>query len=172
MKLYRRKHRGSNARWDVRPIVGDTRRAKRVLLAIDGSSDSQSVVTQMSHRPWPDQSEVRLITVLAPIEGNALVGSSQVVLEELVKLQHDEAVRRLEAAAAIFNRNSPGLRVTLVVRTGVPTNVILDEAQRWDADLVVVGSHGKGALLRLLLGSVSSTVAMEATCPVEIVNPS
>lgn len=169
MKLHAKRQRTMNARGDVRPIVSEKNLATKVLLAIDGSADSQAVVTQINRRPWPDQSEIRLITVLPPIEANALVGSSQAVLDELIKAQRAEAVRKLDTAVEVFNQNSPGLLVTHVVRTGFPKDVILDEAQRWGADLVVVGSHGKSALLRLLLGSVSSAIATDAPCSVEIV---
>jgi nucleotide-binding universal stress UspA family protein len=48
-----------------------------------------------------------------------------------------------------------------------PAEALLDEAQ--DADLVVVGSHGRGALRASLLGSVSRTVTQHATCPVAII---
>jgi nucleotide-binding universal stress UspA family protein len=47
--------------------------------------------------------------------------------------------------------------------------VILDEAERWDADLIVLGSHGYNGWQRFLLGSVSHAVATHAHCSVEIV---
>jgi nucleotide-binding universal stress UspA family protein len=47
--------------------------------------------------------------------------------------------------------------------------VILDCATKWKADLIVVGSHGKNGIQRLLLGSVSEYVATHAKCSVEIV---
>ena len=75
----------------------------------------------------------------------------------------------LNDAAAVFKRNAPGLIVTPVFREGHPKDTILDEAERWGADLIVVGSHGYGAIKRLFLGSVSLAVATNAACSVEIV---
>jgi nucleotide-binding universal stress UspA family protein len=61
------------------------------------------------------------------------------------------------------------LRVTAKVLSGSPKSVILDEAEAFGADLIIVGSHGLGVIERLLLGSVSQTVALHAKCSVEIV---
>ncbi|PKN59600.1 MAG: universal stress protein, partial [Deltaproteobacteria bacterium HGW-Deltaproteobacteria-11] len=59
--------------------------------------------------------------------------------------------------------------VTPVILEGQPKEVILDEAENWGADLIIVGSRGHGAVRRFLLGSVSFAVALNAPCSVEIV---
>ena len=59
--------------------------------------------------------------------------------------------------------------ITTETVEGSPKRVILDEAERWDAELIVVGSHGRRGLQRFLLGSVSQAVALHAPCSVEIV---
>ena len=56
-----------------------------------------------------------------------------------------------------------------MVCVGFPKQIILDEAEGWGADLIVVGSHGRGLMGRFLLGSVSQAVALNARCSVEIV---
>ena len=55
------------------------------------------------------------------------------------------------------------------ILAGSARAVILDEAERWKADLIVVGSHGYGAWQRFLLGSVSQAVVSHAKCSVEVV---
>jgi nucleotide-binding universal stress UspA family protein len=59
------------------------------------------------------------------------------------------------------------LTVSTVILEGQPADVLVAEARRWNADLLVVGSHG--AVKRLALGSVSTRVAAHAHCSVEIV---
>ena len=61
------------------------------------------------------------------------------------------------------------LTVTTVVIEGSPKSVILEEADAFGADLIIVGSHGYGMIERFLLGSVSHAVALHAKCSVEIV---
>lgn len=63
----------------------------------------------------------------------------------------------------------PGLTVTSEVLVGSPKQLIVDEAERWQADLVVLGTHGHGAPGRFLLGSVAHSVVLHAPCSVEVV---
>jgi nucleotide-binding universal stress UspA family protein len=64
------------------------------------------------------------------------------------------------------------LNATEAVLAGNPKEVILEEAEKWNADLIVVGSHGRRGFKRFLLGSVSEAVAMNAHCSVVVVrNP-
>jgi nucleotide-binding universal stress UspA family protein len=72
------------------------------------------------------------------------------------------ALRRLQEGGATA-------MVTSEVIRGLPKEVILQEAERWGADLIVLGSHGYRGLRRLWLGSVSQAVAANARCSVLIV---
>jgi nucleotide-binding universal stress UspA family protein len=55
------------------------------------------------------------------------------------------------------------------IAPGSPRTVILDEAEKWHADLIVVGSHGYRAWERFLMGSVSQAVVSHAKCSVEVI---
>jgi nucleotide-binding universal stress UspA family protein len=87
-------------------------------------------------------------------------------LEKAEEEARQQAIAITEKAVA---RLGPVVKVHSEVLNGPPTHAILDEAQRWDADLIVMGSHGRRGLTRLLLGSVSQAVASQAPCSVEIV---
>lgn len=80
-----------------------------------------------------------------------------------------DQVRDLREAAAqhlVKRGRRAGVAVTFLVWDGDPAESIVAAAQAERADLILVGSHGRGPLGRLLLGSVSDYVVRNALCPV------
>lgn len=76
---------------------------------------------------------------------------------------------RDEAEQLVKDAQDDGIAATYVLASGDPSNVICQQATR--ADLVVMTSHGRVGLDRLLLGSVAETVMRQAPCPVLVVRP-
>lgn len=143
----------------------------RILLAIDGFPASLEAVDEVCRRPWPAGSEVRLITVRSPVESLLLKEASHLPMLHDQIFEHPtwRDVQFMYDAAAAIERLAPELTVTPVLLEGRAKDVILDEAEQWDADLIMVGSHGSGILKHIFLGSVSLAVAVNAKCSVEIV---
>jgi len=73
----------------------------------------------------------------------------------------------LDAAARVLRL--AGFKVHIKVWEGEPIAVIVESAREWDADLIVLGSHGRTMLHRLLCGSMADSVAHHAPCSVELV---
>jgi nucleotide-binding universal stress UspA family protein len=87
---------------------------------------------------------------------------------ENAERQHTQSI--VERAAARFSEcGVPSLPVSSTVVVDSPPDAIIEEAGRWDADLILVGSHGYRGPARALLGSVSQAVTTLAKCSVEIV---
>ena len=143
----------------------------RVLLAVDGSTFSDEAVREVARRPWPTGTEVKVISVVEPVY---VTPEPWVGMEEYYR-EVDEAAKKAAgqategAALMLRTGEDKSLRVTTETLVGSPKKEILEEAERWGADLIVVGSHGYGIWSSLLLGSVSHTIAMHARCSVEIV---
>jgi nucleotide-binding universal stress UspA family protein len=145
----------------------------KILLAIDGSECSaaatQAVIAQLrSHN-----TDVRVIHAvnwqhIVPISLQFERGSE---VAHAYQALRDQTARDAEALVAHAARQlqDAGFHAGTVVQEGEPRRVILDCADAWRPDLIVVGSRGKNGLDRLLLGSTSEHIARHATCSVEIV---
>ena len=145
----------------------------RILLATDGSPCSEQAVDEVKRRVWPDDTEVRIISVvelLAPITTEPWVASMS-YSAELERLGREHATRAVERAREELSNGtaSRNLHLTTEIILGSPKRAIVEEAERFRADLIIVGSHGYRSWERMLLGSVSQAVALHAECSVEIV---
>ena len=142
----------------------------KILLAIDGSTCSDVAVEEVARRPWPEGSSLKVLTVLEPPvpptpETWAVPAS---YFEEIEMALRKQGQNTIESALQKLKTNKT-LSLSSIIVLGSPRPVILDEAESWGADLLVLGSHGYGALKRFLLGSVSQAVVSHARCSVEVV---
>lgn len=146
----------------------------KILLATDGSPCSEAAANKVAGLLWPAGSEVRIISVVeppAPIAAEPFVMVPTDYFAETEKALREAALGALKRAEAKFREGGKEskLLVTTEVLTGSPKRIIVEEAEKWGADLVVVGSHGYRTWERLLLGSVSQAVSLHAECSVLIV---
>jgi nucleotide-binding universal stress UspA family protein len=133
----------------------------RVLLATDGSEHSEEAIRAVAERPWPNHTEVKVMSMVNPVAYS---------LEELGLYkggQTERAHRAINEAARVLT--GAGLRVSAEVVAGRPARRIVRAAREMSADLIVVGTEDRGGLNRLLRGSVSEDVARDAHCSVSIV---
>jgi nucleotide-binding universal stress UspA family protein len=144
----------------------------RVIIGVDGSVYSDAAVDEVARRAWLEGSVVKVISaVRLPFtptkETRSLPNSYYSLLE---KAETEKAQTAIAGAVACLQKNEaiqPGIESEVIL--GDAREVILDEAARWDADLIVLGSRGLGGFKRFLLGSVAQGVAAYAPCSVEAV---
>src|SRR5262245_40784325 len=133
----------------------------KILLATDGSDCSKAAVDAVAERPWPKGSEVKVICAIdlpytSMTETWALPDSYFKELETAGTEQAETAVKQAEERL----KSARGeLVITTEVANGSAKDVILDEAEKWGADLIVLGSQGYKGWRRLLIGSVLQAVA-------------
>jgi nucleotide-binding universal stress UspA family protein len=141
----------------------------RVMIGVDDSPCSHAAVEFVSRVSWPSETTVMVVSSVAlPASAYAATYAPAnielgVWLEDLTKY-HQKVVSRDETAL-----RSAGLHVTSRVLQGDPRETLVEEATRERTDLVVVGSHGRTGLDRLLMGSVASHVVTHAPCSVLVV---
>jgi nucleotide-binding universal stress UspA family protein len=143
----------------------------KILLAIDGSAGSDAAVEAVASRPLPAGSEVRLIAVVelpfVPTPETWALPESY--FAEMEKGAQEQAQSAMDKATEVLKEHHSDAQISATIVNGHPKEAILDEAERWGADLIVLGSHGYRGWQRFLLGSVSQAVASHASCSVEIV---
>lgn len=144
----------------------------KILLAIDGSPCSEVAIEEVARRPWPQESAIRILTTFElPVPATAEPWPMpQSYLEQLDRVAKEQARRTVDrAVATLSSKVTASIRIDGKILPGSPSTVILDEAESWGADLIVVGSHSYRGWQRFLLGSVSQTVVSHANCSVEVV---
>lgn len=143
----------------------------KVLLAIDGSPHSHAALVEFAARPWPGGTEVQILTVVhasIPLFPDPALFGAAAHMEQTLDLRRD-APALVEAASQVIREADPGISVTTHVVEGSPADAIVAEAERWGADLIVLGSHGYGRVRRVVLGSVAGAVVAKAPCSVQVV---
>ena len=136
-----------------------TDRVFRVLVASDGSASAKAAVTTVLGFPWPARTRVQSVTAsLVPPNYRQAV-----VLAALGRTAQAIAA----SARRTLSRRWPEAEVTVV--STPPVAAVLQEAARFDADVIVLGWRGHGAVRRLLVGSVSRGVVRGAKCAVLVV---
>lgn len=148
----------------------------KILLATDGSDCSIAAARFVAARPWPVGTVLRvlsaeeLVTMPIPMEAYSLASVYPAnLLEELITAARARAVEAVDVSRKILQQAGLTVLDLTPIPTGDPRSIILDSAQAWPADLIVLGSHGRRGLDRFLMGSVAESVAVHAHCSVEVI---
>jgi nucleotide-binding universal stress UspA family protein len=140
----------------------------RILLALDGSPSSDAACQLVGSLTWPSGSIIGVVAVAEPAaELLAPLVVSAPTIGSFDDQTSDELGHMLDAAVAGLEQ--PGLAVERTLLHGRPATLIVERAAEFRAELVVIGSRGRGPLTSMLLGSVSAEVVDHAPCPVLVV---
>lgn len=145
-------------------------RAIKVVVGYDGSECADRALEDLGRAGIPDGSDLIVLSVsewfptpvgVSGVEGLAVQPSGdQSVATELA-----------ERGASLIKASYPNWNVQAEGYAGSPAHEIIRRAEDWGADLIVVGSHGRGVVGRLVLGSISQQIVHTARCSVRIARP-
>lgn len=142
-----------------------------ILFATDGSpsaEDAQKEAFELAQRLDAPLLVVSVVQAAFPAVGYAGYGYSNVVVE-LTEAEHHRVTALLASVAE--TAEAEGVHCSTVAVDGFAVEEICRKAGEYDAQLIVVGSHGWGAAKRFLSGSVSTGLVHSAPCPVLVVRP-
>ena len=146
-----------------------------ILLPIDDSAFSRAALEEVAQSFRPEATTVHVLHVLEldriipPALDFARGADYGADVKERLQSARSDAERLVEEFAARLRRE--GFEVTTAVQEGDPRHAIIDGATKRQCDCIVLGSHGRRGVNRLLLGSVSDAVSRHAPCSVYVVRP-
>jgi nucleotide-binding universal stress UspA family protein len=150
---------------DKQPATGLPATIGRVLLGTDLSHTSALATDRAFDLAHRHGAELLVVSVIDPDDLPKQAGRTADRWDEV----RDR--RQVAAQALVARGRAIGVTVSFLVWTGDPGESIVSAAEAENVDLVVVGTHGRGTIGRLILGSVSDHVVRNAPCPVLVVRP-
>ncbi|CEG58347.1 universal stress protein [Legionella fallonii] len=147
---------------------------KNIMLAIDGSKVSDSLVEEVIKLTKDQDVNLRIIHVLD--ESFVHYGGPSFDYLSLIAHWREEGQNILDNASRIITSQSSIKVETSLLELkplqGRVAEVIAEEAKKWPADLLVIGTHGRRGFSRLFLGSVAENIIRIATTPLLLVRGS
>jgi nucleotide-binding universal stress UspA family protein len=143
----------------------------KILIATDGSEFSQAAVEKACELITdPNETEIKLVSVFSvPTIATEPFLPAPDYYGEMTKSGRSLAESYVNTARTTIQNRHPTIGLTEEVVMGVPGQTIIEIAEEWNPDMIVVGSHGRGFWSRALLGSVSDAVVHHAPCSVLVV---
>ena len=135
---------------------------QQILIGVDGSPGGESATTLGGELAAAMGAHVTIVHAV-PLPP-AVLGVDQSISDKSLKWLEDSALRAVDVAGEILD--GLGVKHDRVIRPGGAADVMLDVAEERNADAIVVGHRGLGAMRRFILGSVSSKLAHHARCAV------
>ncbi|MCX6954420.1 MAG: universal stress protein [Verrucomicrobia bacterium] len=140
---------------------------KTILAPIDFSPASSAVLTQATALARSTQARLILLSVVQPPLVTSDYGPLVENMSEIIAAAERSASERLEKVRTELLAEVPVVETELA--GGAPVQAIADAAKRFQADYIVMGSHGHTALYDLVIGSTTHGVLKRAKCPVLII---
>jgi nucleotide-binding universal stress UspA family protein len=141
---------------------------RHILVPVDGSSTSERALQEALGLAREQEAELELVHVMEDVlflENEAYINYAEV--RESVRMGGEKILSQAQSVAERFGvkaekklLDSGGVRIA---------SLIVDEARRWPADLIVIGTHGRSGFSRVLFGSVAEGVVRTADMPVLLI---
>ncbi len=154
----------------------------KVMIGYDGSKFAEAAIKDVYRAGLPQNSEILIVSVLdlsaikpsvSEFDLFSLASRRASMVIDRAKIYHRKEIERVKKdsaqAAERLRARFPEWKIRSEVLYGKPADEILRKASEWHPDLIIVGSHGRSAIGRFFLGSVSQKIAEKAECSVRIV---
>lgn len=138
----------------------------KILVAVDGSRYTKRMLGYLTAHDelLGNRHAYTMLTIVAPLPGRALTVLDK---EAVANYYQEEAEKVFKPIRTFFERR--GMRAEYVTKVGAAGDLIASTAEKGGYELLIMGSHGHGALRGLVMGSVASKVLANCNTPVLLI---
>jgi len=140
---------------------------KKIIIAVDNSICAEKAAKTGYEMAFKFNSEVALINIIEPAP--AAVNPDFTLAPVFLETYDNSEENSHQLLKEIADKYSNGIATTYLSIIDTASHGIIQQAQEWGANLIVIGTHGRGGLYHFLMGSVAEHVARKSACPVLIV---
>lgn len=140
---------------------------KKILIAVDNSICSEKAAKAGYEMAAKFGAEVALLNIIEPAP--ATVNPDFTLAPVFMEMYDNSEENSHTLLQEISNKYGNGIPTTYLTSLDTATHGIIQQAEEWAAELIVIGTHGRGGLYHFLMGSVAEHVARKSACPVLIV---
>lgn len=140
---------------------------ERILITVDGSPVSDQALRHGLALVRDQHADARVVHVVQTMP--VITGDAYIDFDAFRDARVKEGEEVIAHIAAVVHDTGTNVEPELIETEEPLGNAILSEARGWSADLIVIGTHGRGGLLHLLMGSVAEAVVRHADCPVLLI---
>jgi len=142
----------------------------KVVIAIDDSKYSKAVLETVTNRDWCSDANFLVLNVLAATSPEHLEDMGLGLDKELKAKLRSKQLQLLEESVSYLKEHlGADAKVHMASAEGHAAESIIKVATDWEADMIILGSHGYTGFTKFVLGSVAESVLLNAPCSVEVV---
>ena len=143
----------------------------KVMIAVESEYFAEEQVKFINEHIWPENLSFKIVHLVEPENPELEEFDSGKFINEIANIKMERGRRLVKDTAQKIGLKFPKAVITEEVAIGNPKDCLLESIEEWQADTVIVGSHGRRELERYNIGSVSSAILAYAKCSVIVVRP-
>lgn len=140
---------------------------KKILIAVDNSTCAEKAAKAGYEMASKFNAEVALLNIIEPMPTN--VGADFTLAPVFLEMYDNSQENSHILLKEMENKYGNGIATTYLSTMDTASHGIIQQAEQWNAELIVIGTHGRTGINHLLMGSVAESVARKSSCPVLIV---
>jgi nucleotide-binding universal stress UspA family protein len=143
----------------------------KILVAVENYKYAKAQVDFIANHKWPQELTFHVFHAAEPVIEEVFDDKGEHLFNRLADWRKEQGIRLVNNVASDLRSFFPEAVILETVECDYAKEAILDLADQWQADLIIVGAHGRSMKLRAALGSVSNTILTHANCSVMVVRP-